>query len=820
VTRRQRAGAGQAIFFTALTGGIAAFLTAAAYDAAAQAPAGGDAAQHAQASGPSIAFDIPAQPLAQALTQFARQSGLQVAVDAAAVSGKTTNGVSGTLSADGALQQILAGTGVTYRYTSPTSVTVVATGPSSGGIVLDPVQVQANVAPPQAEIGALPPPFAGGEVARGGRVGALGNRDYMNTPFSTTSYTHEYIRDNQALTLNEAVADDPTIRALYSQGSYDDSLFIRGFYLGPNDLAFNGLYGINPQNSVNLLGIERIEVFRGPSALLSGMAPNGAIGGTINLVPKRATDAPITQATARYASAGQFGGQFDFGRRFGQDKEFGVRFNGGYSGGNTPVDGQSDSLLAFTAGLDYRGIDTRIDADLGYQNRNIVAPQGGTAVAAGLLVPPAPNGTLNHYQPWGFYATNDTYGDVRFEHDLLHNLTAYGKFGVARSNGSFLLDFPTITSTLGTTTSDTLRWLNYFETLSAEAGFRGRFETGSLKHEAVLTGTWLSISTGASVSALPVAVTSNIYSPINQPAPDLAGLSANIPLTSRTVLSGIGLIDAISAWQDRVQLIGGVRIQSVQVSNWDPTTGQPTPGYDQSAVTPSVSLVVRPWKELSFYGNFIQALERGPTASGGTLNAGQTFAPFVSTQFEVGAKLDLGNFGATLSAFQITRPSAFTDPATNMLVVDGQQRNQGIEFTMFGEPVKGLRPIGGFTVLDPVLTSTLNGTNNGNYAPGVPTFQANLGLEWDVPHAKGLTVGGRIIYTGQAYIDPANDLAVPAWTRFDVSAKYVFERSDGKPIALRGQILNVGNNNYWIATPGYLTQGQARTFMLSLSADF
>ena len=136
--------------------------------------------------------------------------------------------------------------------------------------------------------------------------------------------------------------------------------------------------------------------------------------------------------------------------------------------------------------------------------------------------------------------------------------------------------------------------------------------------------------------------------------------------------------------------------------------------------------------------------------------------------------------------------------------VDGQQRNQGIEFTMFGEPIKGLKPIGGFTILDAKLTSTLNGTNNGRYAPGAPAFQANLGLDWDMPWVNGLTVGGRMIYTGNAYIDPANNFGTPAWTRFDMQAKYVFERADGKPIALRGQILNVGDNNFWIATNGYL----------------
>jgi len=344
-------------------------------------------------------FDIPPQPLSSALTQFGQQSGWQVSVSGTLVQGRTSPGVSGSMTVDEAVNRLFQGTGLTPTLTGNT-VTVNAGGASvaPGTLQLDPVNVQGNVAPSQAQIGNLPPSFAGGGVARGGRVGALGNRDYMETPFSMTTYTQEYIQDNQARTINEAVADDPSIRTLYAQGSYSDGLNIRGFYLGAQDMAFNGLYGVGPQNSINLLGIERIEIFRGPSALLSGMAPSGAIGGTINLVPKRATDAPITRATALYSSDSQFGGQIDFGRRAGPDNVLGVRLNVGYSGGYTPVDGQSDSLLGVTLGIDYRGDRTRVDADFVYQNRNVIGAQGGTAVAAGLPVPPAPNGRLNHYQ--------------------------------------------------------------------------------------------------------------------------------------------------------------------------------------------------------------------------------------------------------------------------------------------------------------------------------------------------------------------------------------------------------------------------------------
>ena len=45
----------------------------------------------------------------------------------------------------------------------------------------------------------LAKPFAGGQVARGARVGVLGNRDMMETPFSATSYTSDLIQDNSLL---------------------------------------------------------------------------------------------------------------------------------------------------------------------------------------------------------------------------------------------------------------------------------------------------------------------------------------------------------------------------------------------------------------------------------------------------------------------------------------------------------------------------------------------------------------------------------------------------------------------------------------------
>src|SRR5438094_6560295 len=44
----------------------------------------------------------------------------------------------------------------------------------------------------------LPAAYAGGQVARGGRLGLLGNVDIMDAPFSATNYTQALIQEQQA----------------------------------------------------------------------------------------------------------------------------------------------------------------------------------------------------------------------------------------------------------------------------------------------------------------------------------------------------------------------------------------------------------------------------------------------------------------------------------------------------------------------------------------------------------------------------------------------------------------------------------------------
>jgi len=770
-------------------------------------------------AGRTVTFDIPAQPLSQALTAFGRQTGLQIAVDTATVTGKSTAGVNGTMTSEEGLRRLLSGTGLSYQFTSTSAVTVIGAAAGSGVLQLDPLRVQGTAVPSQAMIDNLPPAAPGGQVATGGQVGLLGNRSVMDTPFNQTNYTAKTIQDQQARSIADVTANDPSVRNIWSAVSYVPSLMIRGFAANNNDFSFGGLYGVAPALTVTPEYLERVEILKGPSALLNGMPPFGSIGGTVNLIPKRAPDEPVTEATVNYASNGQVGGHLDFARRFGDDKSIGFRFNGVYRNGATPVDRQTQEIAAAVFGLDFRGDRTRLSFDFGYQKQRFNSPLRPTYVAAGVPVPTPPGGTANWFQPWSYLNTGDLFGAAKIEFDVTPDWTVYGSVGGRGSRFDSLMGFATITNANGNLTDAPYNFPAWTNTNTEELGVRGRAETGPIHHALTLSGTRLQLDTG---QLFPVIATiqSNLYTPtfIAQPATPVL----SPPKTGSTELTSVGFADVLSAVDDRIQLILGARYQRVQIGNFSSVTGAMTSYYDQSAISPAVGFVVKPWQNVSLYGNYIQGLQQGPTAPTGTMNAGQMFPPVKSRQFELGAKVDFGEFTTTVSAFQIEQPSGFTNPTTATFSVDGMQRNQGLELNIFGEPLAGFRTLGGITLLDARQINTASALTTGKKATGVPDVQVNLGVEWDASFLRGLTFSGRGIYTSMQYLDAANTQSIPAWTRFDAGVRYTFDRADGKPVSLRFNVENLFNANYWSAASSTygLSMGAPRTFLLSLTSAF
>ncbi|SES02730.1 TonB-dependent receptor [Sphingobium sp. YR768] len=86
----------------------------------------------AQATPAARSFQVEAQPLLNAMLQFTEQSGIQVGYSASIGAGIQSPGVSGKLAPTQALSRLLSGTGLTYRFTGPNTVTLEQGGNSGG----------------------------------------------------------------------------------------------------------------------------------------------------------------------------------------------------------------------------------------------------------------------------------------------------------------------------------------------------------------------------------------------------------------------------------------------------------------------------------------------------------------------------------------------------------------------------------------------------------------------------------------------------------------------------------------------------------------
>ncbi|MGX9393910.1 TonB-dependent receptor (plasmid) [Nitrobacteraceae bacterium UC4449_H16] len=682
-------------------------------------------------------------------------------------------------------------------------------------IALDTIDVQ-------GEGKGLPPTYAGGQVARGGQMGLLGNKDFMDTPFTTSNYTEELIRNQQAQSLGGLLnVVDPSFRDSTGLSNRYDAYTVRGFRLMNDDVAVNGLYGLLGKYLIRTEPIERVEVLKGPSALLNGMSPRGSTAGNINIVTKRAGDEPLTRLITDYTSNSRLGAHVDVGRRFGDNKEWGVRFNGAYREGDPDIRYQRTRNGVASLGVDYRSERFRASADIIYQNDYIRAPERGYYFAPGVSLPTVPKPGTNTSQPNHYSDSNNILGMVRAEYDLTERTTVFAAIGAGKFKYSKLdyLAGTYVINNRGDATVIPVLQNGEASTWSGEAGFRTKFETGPVSHTLSVVGSSLGQSQELGQTTYG-GFSTNIYSPVL--------MTAALPVTDTyskkksqdLSMSSVAVADTASIANGFLQITAGARYQSVASNAFSGKTGLQTTHYDANAVTPMAAVVIRPNSMLSFYGSYIEGLSQGPIAPSNTVNSGQIFAPYKTQQYEVGTKVDFGRMAVTLSAYQITVPSGVTDPTTGIFGVDGEQRNRGIELSWFGEVTRGFKLLGGITAMEGKLTKTAGHLNDGNWAVGVPRFQSSVRAEWDIPNLEGVTLIGQVIYTGSRYVDTANKMLAPSWTRFDAGLRYATKIAE-RPVTFNLNVTNLFDTNYWETNPtSYAQVGPGRTVWLSAAVDF
>ncbi|WP_150629623.1 TonB-dependent siderophore receptor, partial [Pseudomonas fluorescens] len=232
------------------------------------------------ASAAPVALNIPSQALASALNELGKQANLQILYSPDQVAGIKSRAVSGSLEPSQALSELLKGTGISFQINGNT-VTLVSGGGSS-------LQLGATTISGQA-LG-LNTEDTGSYTTGATTTATKLPLTLRETPQSVTVVTRQQMDDRGVQSVGDALKNTPGI----TSQKYDSDrteFSARGFaitnfqYDGVN-IPYDGVYGENPNNTDDAANLDRVEVIKGATGLMTGAGDPSA---TVNLVRKKPT---------------------------------------------------------------------------------------------------------------------------------------------------------------------------------------------------------------------------------------------------------------------------------------------------------------------------------------------------------------------------------------------------------------------------------------------------------------------------------------------------------------------------------------------------
>jgi iron complex outermembrane receptor protein len=753
----------------------------------------------AQQSATSISYSVPAGPLGTAISRFGDRSNLQVLYPADLVRGKTSPGVSGTLTPAEALNQLLAGTGLSYRFTAANTVTIIdpAASAAAGSSADGATQLQTVTLEGENAWGPV-----NGIVASRSATATKTGTSLKNTPQAVNVVTRDEMEEKGAESITQALRYTPGVVTQYADTDVrHDWLTVRGFTPGRYKDGLRLPFGARgySQPRIEPYGLERAEVLKGPASVLYGQ---GQPGGLLNMVSKRPREEEIREVELQYGSNNRFQTAFDFGGKLDQDGTMLYRIVGVGRLSDTQYDHVEEKKGYIAPSFTFKLFDATTLTILG-EYQKIDSPGGGGAPAL-----PA-NGTLytSTYSalPRSAFVGEPDYDKFENEqafigYEFSHEFNDTWSFKQNLRYGVVDTDTQRVqaycASLASCDPSSLLRYAWAFPETSnlftVDNNAIARFNTGDAKHTALLGFDYSYEDSSFEESALSV-----IYTRFNAYSPVYGATTITRPATATWIdqqrsQAGLYAQDQIE-WNNFVLSFGG-RYDWADTDTSTRTASTNTSVNQQDGkFTWRAGLVYNFGNGLSPYASYSTSFN----PASGTDRSGSTFDPTTGEQFEAGIKFQPNGMNSfiTLSAYQLTQQNVLTpDPVnTSFNVQTGEVRMRGIELEGKAELTSGLSLTGSYAYTDSEITR--DNRNEGKRLAFVPEHQASLWLDYTVQSDKawgGLSFGGGARYMGQTFGDNANVYDVPDYTLFDAALRYDFGKVDPKLAGLK-TALNVSN---------------------------
>lgn len=767
----------------------------------------------AQAADP-VKIDIAPQPLAAALARFAEQSGVKTLHAADLLAGKTAPRIAGKLMPWQALDALLSGSGLRYRFIAPDAVRIeVASDERAATLPLIEVTARADApykAPAATVAGKLP----------------LAPREIPN---SISVLTRQQMDDQEMRGIAAAMEQIPGITVIANDTASHQYL-ARGYTLGVMYDGVTSYNGMTPSHQFDLPLYERIEVLRGPAGLLRGV---GEPGGVVNLVRKRPMD---TFAASWAASTGSWNNQRVEGDVTGplnQDKTLRGRFVAASENRNYFYDQtRGDKWLAMTAiEYDLTPATTLAFSHSG-QNHDVQAPWSGLPASS---VPNAngryplldmPRSTFNA-PDWGhtLYHTAETATGIQHRFGNNWILKASYNHRLQRLYYKYAYTSSGVNPNTGQVNYSSLRGDYNYQRDGVDVFADGPFELFGRHHNLLLGfNSEIYNSTGKSGTGPTFA---------NVVFGDLTGLAEpRIAYTagSENTTTQRGLYSqARLSLADPLTLVLGGRTTTFKAKSRKLAPSAQTAWAEgakaDNEFTPYGGLLFDLNHQITLYSSYADIFvpQTQQKADGGTLE------PRTGRQHEIGAKGEFldGKLAASLAWFNLRDENrAYADPAyptSSFYLNAGEVESKGWEMEIVGRALPGLDLSAGYTNL---TTRYLKDRGNEGKTYSIQSPKHQLKLWGNYTFAATGTLAG--FSAGLGLLAQSESQSSRGWrdevvnTGYAIANGRIAYRID-KTYSLSLLVNNLFDRKYYasVGTPNiYNFYGEPRSFLLTLRAAY
>ncbi|ANE57313.1 TonB-dependent receptor [Methylomonas sp. DH-1] len=776
-------------------------------------------------------FDIPSQALSSALTRFSAATGLQVLYEGDIAERITAPELKGVYSPEQALQKMLRGSGLNYRFSNGNTVTlekaaVVAPQSAAGTATLPSVTVLGKTESDPND------PYNSDYRLPNASAATKTDTPIMDTPMSIQVIPKQILKDQQAIRIKDALKNVSGIN--WATDPMYEGFQLRGFQTDGTTTVYRN--GLRIRRAVQeVADLERLEALKGPAAAAYGRIEPG---GLINIVTKKPLDTPYYALEQQFGSYDMFRTTADATGPINQDHSLLYRVNLAYQNNEFFIDKMDQERVFFAPSVTWKPSDrTEVNLNLEYlydeRTSYTGLPVQGNRPA---------NVPISRYYGFGSDNEKSVFDKFLIGFDWSHQFNDdwkiqhrfhYYKLDYQINNSSFFPGRVNPANNRTAVRNVTDRPIDITDTVATNIDLTGKFKLLGTEHR-VLAGFdyfWEDFEAQgffgapAPASLRPVV---DIFNPVYGQVPSAASQGFNNFSTLEQYWYGAYFQDQITLF-DKLHIMGGGRYDWATRSSGAASSSIEAARNSETEVkneafSPRVGVVYQPWPWLSLYGNYVESLGGANSALAST---GKPLDAETAQQHEVGFKTEWFDkrLMTTVAFYELTKQNIATpDPVnTRFSVQTGEARSRGIEVDVSGQITDGLNLIATYAYTDAVITQD----NSGNQGRKLWNVPANSGSFWakysfQDPALRGLNVGAGAYLVGERQGNNLNNWQMPGYVRVDALLGYSWEIGNSK-VTAQLNINNLLDKTIYetSAFNGYLTQpGAPRNFMGSIKVEF